>query len=250
MSDFPCFVVNLEKDKERRTAIDEQLRRHNIPHTFSPAVHGAALSGDELLKVYDEKKARDRQRELALPEIGCALSHYAIYREMVRQNLPYALILEDDVRLADHTLAVLSGLSHALDRDKPTVVLLNHVRRYKPRPSILLTSTHGLFNVYGREVGAYAYCLTQSAAQNLMRALYPVFRQCDEWGDFAAEGMIELKAVVPYCASHNYAFASNLKPERDEIKKRSPQLTKNYFCHWKRIVLTFLGIIKKQPETW
>ncbi|MDR0587602.1 MAG: glycosyltransferase family 25 protein [Burkholderiales bacterium] len=252
MSDFPCFVVNLEKDKERRIAVEKELHRLNIPHIIFPAVYGADLSDDELLKVYDQEKARLKKREVALSEIGCALSHYYIYQAMVNQNLPYALILEDDAVLADETPILLNELSRALDPNAPTVVLLSFARRYLARPALPLTSTHTLFNVYGHAVGTYAYCLTQRAAQHLMKVIYPVSRPNDRWGEFADEKVIDLKTIVPYCASHNEAFVSNIIDERDAVNRLSGQSFRREkrYRQWSRLFWSLFLPVKKQQKTW
>ncbi len=52
-------------------------------------------------------------RPLNMGEIGCFMSHYHIWQEMVEKNVTRALILEDDARFALH---FTSDLSAALDR--------------------------------------------------------------------------------------------------------------------------------------
>ena len=41
-------------------------------------------------------KKTKKQRWLTRGELGCALSHHQVYAHIVRQQHPYALILEDD----------------------------------------------------------------------------------------------------------------------------------------------------------
>jgi len=48
-------------------------------------------------------------------ELGCAQSHINLWRRMIEQNLPYALILEDDVQFRTDWLEQLSTCSVPLD---------------------------------------------------------------------------------------------------------------------------------------
>ena len=78
------FVINLDKDRNR------YLSTYNWQRI--PAIYGKNLSASELSK-YGNK--------LSNSEIGCYLSHLQALRAIIDQDLPYAVILEDDVTLTD-----------------------------------------------------------------------------------------------------------------------------------------------------
>lgn len=87
------YIINMEKDTEKRESILTRLSAYNClkVDVFS-AIVGKDLSKTELAK-YTAPEFRDKA---TIAEIGCALSHNAVYKHIVQQNVPYALILEDD----------------------------------------------------------------------------------------------------------------------------------------------------------
>jgi GR25 family glycosyltransferase involved in LPS biosynthesis len=95
------FVINLKKDKEKLNSILAQFKKYNITDfEIVEAVNGSELSNEELLEKYDEKRTKRVFRELSLPEIGCTLSHLAVYKKIIKEN-KRCLIIEDDVILKD-----------------------------------------------------------------------------------------------------------------------------------------------------
>ena len=92
-SRVPTFFINLDHDTGRRAALERQLDALGLPYSRFPGVYGKALPADELARHYDHARATGQSRELTVGEVGCALSHLGVYRAMIEQNLPYALIL-------------------------------------------------------------------------------------------------------------------------------------------------------------
>lgn len=86
------FVINLDKDVDRMRNIKEQLDTQGIPFKRFAAVNGAELSESNHLTDFCNTACTHGIK-------GCALSHRAIWKEMVQQNYAYALILEDDAVL-------------------------------------------------------------------------------------------------------------------------------------------------------
>lgn len=77
--------------------MEARLQQHNIQAQFFPAVDGRLMDSAELEKHVDRAKAEMEYGPLSPAEIGTALSHLHIYREMVQRNIGCAVILEDDV---------------------------------------------------------------------------------------------------------------------------------------------------------
>lgn len=242
----PCYVVNLEKDAERRENISSQLETLAIPYTIFKAVYGKALSAEEMAQHYDERRAIREHRRLVPGEIGCALSHLGIYREMVEKDQPSALILEDDASLMPEPSDgdakkipwlpdVLTALEKRFHCDDPVVVLLSYVKRYHKRSDEPLVGDVRVADVYRAAFGTYAYFITRGAAKNLMENNYPVSRPCDHWTIFQNSGYIKLKMVMPYCVSHKLDRSdSSINAERkiakkEEKRKLSRSLYRRFF---------------------
>jgi glycosyl transferase, family 25 len=89
-------VISLESSRERRTAIRDRFAAVGIPFRFFDAVDGRKMTGDALMKVAP-KGGVDYCGMLTPPEIGCALSHLLVIREIAEGQDEYAAVLEDDV---------------------------------------------------------------------------------------------------------------------------------------------------------
>lgn len=100
------FVINLDKDTERMRFMHEQLTRIGIPYERESAIYGKHYFPTK--EEYDADKAQAAGGHILLPgEVGCALSHARVIQKIVTEQLPYALILEDDVTLPTDFKAVL-----------------------------------------------------------------------------------------------------------------------------------------------
>lgn len=196
--EIPTFIVSLPKDRERREYLERQLTALGMPFSVFDAVHGKSLSPEELAANYDADKAvRLFNREMSRGEIGCALSHVGIYRQMVEQDIPHALILEDDASVLDRELpAILAKLAQFYPVQAPVAVLLNHVKRYDSNKKDPLDDTRCIYDAY-RAVCTHAYFITKAGAEKLLRHLYPVYVVADKW-EYFQERYIPVKALVPY----------------------------------------------------
>src|SRR5690348_4758531 len=121
-----AFVINLERDVRRRESIIAQLESLGLEYEMLTAVLGSALDSSEVSRITDMQRARRYLgRALTGAEIGCALSHVHAYRRILDQNLPAALILEDDVVLPPDTPVVLREIEKVINPRKPDLILLS-----------------------------------------------------------------------------------------------------------------------------
>ncbi len=200
MSSSQTFVISLPQDAARRQPLLAQLRQLGIAHRVFDGIHGASLSPADTAAMYDPEKAlRAFNRELGKGEIGCALSHLGIYREMVAGGIAHALILEDDATILDPQFrCALTQLEQAFPADLPVVVLLNYTRRYVANRAIVLDGKWGVHPLY-RARGAHGYFLTRAAADLLARGLYPTYAAADRWEHMQRRFGVDVKVMVPYC---------------------------------------------------
>uniref|UniRef100_A0A3B1IR18 Cerebral endothelial cell adhesion molecule n=1 Tax=Astyanax mexicanus TaxID=7994 RepID=A0A3B1IR18_ASTMX len=96
------YLINLRRRPDRRDRMLWSLYEMEINAKVVDAVDGAALNssdikllGVDILPGYNDPF---NGRSLTKGEVGCFLSHYYIWKEMVDMQLDKALILEDDVR--------------------------------------------------------------------------------------------------------------------------------------------------------
>ena len=123
---FHIFVINLKRCKEKRENMIKKLKNNDIKkheYTIIDAVDGKDLTKYKLKKMNVNflKDWRDPSlgRNITHGEIGCALSHYNIYKQCIENNIENAIILEDNVELSDyliyHIKLTLNGLEDIED---------------------------------------------------------------------------------------------------------------------------------------
>ena len=99
---WPVFVISLEDAIERRISILSQCRRYGIEPVIINAVDGRQGLPHELESFIDRPMALRRVgRTISDAEFACALSHHFIYRRIIEENLPGAVVLEDDAILTE-----------------------------------------------------------------------------------------------------------------------------------------------------
>ncbi len=212
------LVVNLDRDKERLASIDGQLKTIGIDYERVSAVYGKDLSGAERRVAFDPFRWWCAMgRPVASAEIGCALSHYNIYRQMVAdENLAYCCILEDDVALSLQFTMTLEVVERWIDPSKPQVVILNdHQNKYGTLPPGIHLSRYGGTCTDG-------YVLTRVAARNLLDANLPIIVPCDTWGRWVRQGRIELYHAVPAVVRQKQeVFGSTTSEQRVDVSRLS-----------------------------
>ena len=99
------FVINLKEDIERRQSITKCLKELHLDFEIFNAIKGKDIDRPNNPLVYDKDECLVKHNflsktvmrgKLSDGELGCALSHLGVYQEIVKRNLPGAIILEDD----------------------------------------------------------------------------------------------------------------------------------------------------------
>ncbi len=212
------FVINLEKDIDRKSFIESQLSNLNISFEFVKGTLGKDISKDEINMIYDKKKTfKNLCRELTKSEIGCAISHIGIYRKIVNENIPYALILEDDVCLTESLPEILQQLEGQLDHQKPDLILLsNAIVDDKQKESFYP-------NIYPFKSGFFtsSYILTNLSAKILIDDLFPLKDVADCWNRLKKNKVLNIYAIKSALITQNQEeFGSSTTTDiRANIKK-------------------------------
>ena len=190
------FVINLARKPDRLRRMRERLARVALDSCVevTPAVDGHRIDaawlngqGVSLYPHWNEPGSSVfyHARELKLGEVGCALSHWAVWSRIVEQDLDVALVLEDDAVLAPSTVEVLEQELATLDLQHPAWDLCYVGRKRMliapfaelpapPEPRVSERLVRPSFSY-----GMHAYLLSRWGARKLLasgmcRALIPV----------------------------------------------------------------------------
>jgi glycosyl transferase, family 25 len=114
----PIFVINLDRRKDRLDSISKTLADLGLKWRRISAVDGRNA---EIHNTVDRNKSRiyNEFREPLPGAVACYLSHQSIWRIMVQEHIPEAMILEDDVTATDSWSADILGINiHGLGIDQ------------------------------------------------------------------------------------------------------------------------------------
>mgnify|MGYP000031966997 CR=1 FL=1 len=98
------FVISLQSATERREHINNEFGKHNVNFEFFDALT------PDTAKIYVQKHDLPFQlapMHLTSVEMACMMSHIAVWKKAIDENIPYITVFEDDIYLginAEHFL--------------------------------------------------------------------------------------------------------------------------------------------------
>ena len=176
-SSIPIFIINLPQSNDRRDFMKAQCESLCISPVFIDAVYGKDLTKTDIEKYCNQKKAKQLYgRELLVGEVGCVLSHKKIYQKIVDENIPYAVILEDDVLIEEgFNTAVEAILSSDTKWD---LILLGHNKGFDKNQEfdsiksywgcVQLNKKFALGRVVRGGLGTFGYLISTIGARKLL----------------------------------------------------------------------------------
>ena len=213
------FIVNLKKCVEKRERLIQQFQALGITnYEFIEAVYGASLSDKEIAdQVFDYPACK-----LTPGEIGCSLSHIHIYQKMMTENIPYALVLEDDVTLPDDLGEFLKAIVPAINVPFSKIITLAEANK------ISLLKKFSSYKSLGEYTAVtafctYAYLVNLEATKSLSKHLLPVKYEADMLIHFRENGWLKQFNVLYPQYIHpmdGFSDLSDLKDERRPYKRQ------------------------------
>ncbi len=194
------YVVNMEKDTQKRELITKQLKQHpELNWQVFKAVEGRKLSDQEQKEMILPEFFSRYGRNATLPAVGCSLSHIGIYKDMINTNTKFALILEDDAILSLDLK--LDSITQILDVDAPVAVLLTPDFWYHKDANAI--NIDAKYKIYQLNAGVMTsgYAINLAAVKLLVPMIFPVRYTADAWSQFIKLGL-ELYGVVPHVISY------------------------------------------------
>lgn len=145
----PIYTINLDRDAERWQRMEQIARTAGIPNMqrFS------AINGKNMVDSQFRASTTWLGRQLQpVGVLGCALSHIALWKKIIEDDIPSAIILEDDVELVPNFRDKLEFNLQQLSRTFPALQLLR-ASTDTPPPSTH-TATPTTTPISARDTGA------------------------------------------------------------------------------------------------
>ena len=162
----PIFVINLEHSADRRAAMIARLDPLHVNYSFFKAVNGQALDIDALPAYAKTRRRLFFGRDLTKGEIGCLLSHKAVYQHIVDNNIDRAIILEDDVFIEPAFPQIIREIIQSpVKWDVIRFLAYDKVQKIGRDVFALPSKPHVLARIPTTSGGAYCYMVNQKAAR-------------------------------------------------------------------------------------
>jgi GR25 family glycosyltransferase involved in LPS biosynthesis len=103
---FPTtFCISLKSAVKRRETVSNHLKSHGIDFHLFDAINGPRMGLDTRLSYLDDhpnwKPEDGPTYRIGQGVLGCAMSHYTVWRIMEYLNDDYFFVVEDDVELCE-----------------------------------------------------------------------------------------------------------------------------------------------------
>ena len=215
---IPIFIISLPKATQKQELLRKHMQNLGIPFEFIWGVDGKLLNEEELQKVFDKEKSYNyykwyRNRtgsagvELSRGEIGCTLAHRKVFKKIVDENIGRAIILEDDVLVAEDFLPVIEKVIASIERSyagknlvikldetlsndyggfgKLGIKLKNALNRFLRPTQLKIDEELAIVKTPMNFGGAQGYIIDNAAANTMLNVNNPVFIISDEWNYYA-----------------------------------------------------------------
>ena len=163
------IVINLDHDTDRRARIERRLAELGLPWERFPAVDGCRLEPHHE-RLIDRAAHAARGIEFSPGAIGCWLSHREAQRIVAESAEPMALILEDDIAIADDLPGVLERIERG-DAGRFDVIRLHRYKMHRKFVPVHRIGAGTLGFVEPVDSGAQAYVTTREAAARLVDSI-------------------------------------------------------------------------------
>ena len=197
-----AFYLNLEREAERRRFMQEQLAEVGIPGERIDAVDGSKPLPPELARHFSDKHVMD------VGALGCYASHIKAWHQIVNEDVPVALVLEDDAILDRNLASILSEVVAALPKGWDMV----HLASKPDRAVCTIAKLSGLELVQYSRVppGAVGYLLSYAGAHKLVLAkprVWPIDTDTRRPWAFG----LDVYGVAPPPIDHNWSMPSTIR---------------------------------------
>ena len=224
---YKIYVLSLNDEFERRKDINNQLSSQKQNFEFIDAIDLRHVSETEL-DSYRNLKALNSKRQLKKSELGCMLSHQLIYEKVIKEDIDFAVILEDDAfinsEFADFINSIcteqeqikyfnilLSGYTKLLKKDEKRFYLKEPIKK------VFKIANKDIGNVWTNWTsGTVSYIITKQGAKKMVSLSN--YGLADDWGIYSSKGINVMHLRPLICYEQFYKHESSIEAERKAFR--------------------------------
>lgn len=222
------YLINLDRDVERMQHMAEQLQRLGLDYTRVAAVEGRLLSDDWYADFCQKIQRTDWPKG---GQLGCFLSHFAVWEQIANQQAEYALVLEDDVHLASDLSALVKHPTW-IPADTDIVrleVSTNKLLLATPAIHVFSDMQRSLNQLLSTAWCAGAYVMSKRCAQRLIQSDPRQFQSVDAFL-FSHEDSALAKTLTLYQLQPAVAVQDKFSPFQPQHPKSITRFHKKGFA--------------------
>lgn len=231
MQDVKTYVIHVKGAVERERHIKKELAKHKIPFEFMLDGNVENITNEQLERYFDGEMKRK------IPPTSCALKHILVYEKIIAENIPKALIFEDDIELFDSFSTIFSAsLLEIKNQNLENYIISyeNSTLQYVKQSEII--SNQVLYKKdYSRCAGAYMIDI--KAAKKIIQHIY--HQKCNKPIDWVHHELIVNKTLNVYWShppiaeqkSHNGKMQSLIDHKRNGFFRRISFFLQKIYKH-------------------
>uniref|UniRef100_A0AC35U0R8 Glycosyltransferase 25 family member n=2 Tax=Rhabditophanes sp. KR3021 TaxID=114890 RepID=A0AC35U0R8_9BILA len=166
------YLINLGRRKERMRKMREILKVTGIKYERWNAVDGKELSEEEVSKsitFLPGYKDPIYKRPMKMGEIGCFMSHYGIWAEVISKVLSRVIVFEDDIRFSKNAIKILRESVVDLDKTNQEWDLIYFGRKKESKGGReFFVAGHSYLSTVTYSYWTLGYALSYSGALKLV----------------------------------------------------------------------------------
>jgi glycosyl transferase family 25 len=215
---YPIFVINLATSPDRRRACAEQFAAVGLTPTFVDAVDGRKMSPAEISGIVDEPgRLKRAPKPLSPAEVGCYLSHWKVLEKIIAEEVPQALVMEDDLLIDAALPKVLAALAaKALPPYDMIKLGISEPQTKAFEPILPLTADAALVRHHNVVNSNLAYVITAAGARRFLGYGMPIRYPVDVAMNRSWRHGLDILGVRPWPVLPNPAFSSTIGADRFE----------------------------------
>lgn len=221
------YVLSL-KDSERRISFYQENEFLSTNSVFFDAIEGRYLQDSYIDNI--NKATRRYKRNIGKNEIACADSHIAIYNDIIRNGIEWAIILEDDIvsdikilnineqnlnKLNPENLYILGGQEGLASKD---MIIFSKKEKIEISKNIELIKTIASSKYIYRTCG---YLIHMHLAKKIIKQRKKSFFLADDW-NYLSKNKVINNIYLGNLITHPIDLASSiLQNERNSDNNQS-----------------------------
>jgi len=242
---LPCFIISLPDCIDRRSRISKLLLDIGLSFEFFDAVDGRNGLDEYSERQIDRDASMRLGEHMSSTEFACALTHINIYRKIIADMIPYAVILEDDVTVSSSLINFLAG-KHYQDADLTQIYSPDHQFYVSRRGAKRLPDgyTSYLRTPHLRCPGTCGYVISYEAAKHLVENAVPVCQHAD-WPD-CLQSLIakrRCRVIYPTLVRHpkpeDKGWTSVIHPSGRKSNKESRRFLGVYIPPFRKMIRSY-----------